>query len=312
MSEEYCFVPMVNGNVELYSLVNPSRPPYLFRSFGRPTAEPAISLNSVCWPTERGQMYVGQADSASMRYRIEAKGAITGAPVYGKNAIYFGSHDGYVYCIHEQSGNTIWRFTTGDRISKSPLLVGSQLFAITDVGSLFCLDAKTGAELWVAPGIRSFVSGNANRVYCMDRNGRLVAVDTKTGSRGATISALGLDVTVANQSSDRLIVGTSSGLIQCIREKSNHWPQYRDVNAVVEKKKPVRQLQKKNENDAKPAEGDAPAGDDPFNGGGEMPAAEGGDAAETPAAEGADPFGGGDGEKKKEKKPAAKDDDPFG
>ena len=223
--------------------------------------------------------------------------------------IFFGSHDGYVYGIQEHTGNTMWRITTGDRVSHSPLVVGAQVLAITDSGGLYSLSAADGSEQWVTSGIRSFVSGNKEHLYCLDRNGRIVVIDTKTGARGPSLMAWGLDVTVANASTDRLIVGTSSGLIQCIREKANHWPQYRDVNQTEVKRKPGQKAKPKKNPNAMPADGDAPAGDDPFAAG-DAPAADA-PAEEMPA--GDDPFGG-EGEKKpamKEDKPA-KDDDPFG
>ncbi len=303
VSEDSVFVPMISGAVERYVLDEPTRPPFIFRSYGRPSAQPVVSENSVTWPTESGNLYVGAAQEGGMRYRIQAKDAITSSPVFINEKLLFCSHDGYIYCVSEQRGNILWRFTTGEPISRSPLVIGDKVLAITDVGGLYCLSLEDGTEQWVSSGVRGFLSGNTDRVYCYDRTGNLQIIKTQTGNRMGMLTTVGLDVHVQNNLTDRLILGNSNGVLQCVREVGQHWPAYRDPtgNAPAEKKPPKKA--------AKPAPAaEEPAGDavDPF--GGDAPKAKPAEAAE------ADPFG--DGAAKGEAMPAKEDgaaaaEDPF-
>ncbi|MGV3608788.1 MAG: PQQ-binding-like beta-propeller repeat protein [Planctomycetaceae bacterium] len=304
VSEDSVFVPMISGAVERYQIDEPKRPPYIFKSFGRPSAQPVVSLNSVTWPTESGKLYVGYSQEGGMRYRIEAKDAITSAPVMSNDKILFCSHDGYVYCVSEARGSILWRFTTGERISQSPLVVGDTVFAITDVGGIFSLSLETGLENWVSSGVRGFIAGNAERIYCYDRTGNTHILSAKSGNRLGQLMTAGLDVKVQNGVTDRIIMGNSSGVLQCIREVGQYWPDYRDPDANV----PAAKKAAKKGAAAAPAAGAAEPADgvDPF----------GGDDAKKPAEAGAeDPFGDGaakgEAMPEKEEGGAASAEDPF-
>jgi hypothetical protein len=135
------------------------------------------------------------------------------------------------------------------------------VYAITDRDSLFCVGANAGEERWMTSGIRGFLAGNDDRIYCTDSAGNIALIDVKTGSRIGTVIANGSDLRLNNQQTDRIIIGSSNGLLQCLHESRLHWPV---VHAAMD---PKRLQQAKAKAAAPPvAAAAAPAGPvaDPF------------------------------------------------
>ena len=278
MSDGFIFVPMINGAVETYSVDNPKRPVTTHRSFGRTMVQPVVSMNSVAWPTSTGNLYVGFADGSGMRYRIQATDAINSAPAFlAPDKVFATSLDGYIYCLSEQRPSILWRFTTGEPISHSPVALVDTLYAITDRGNMYALGAEDGQERWVVGGIRSYLAGNEDRLYVKDLAGNLLILDAKSGSRLGSLGTSGLDLTTMNVQTDRIFLGTTTGLIQCFREMGKPFPV---VHMMHEPKKPAAQPALKPPGGAAPMP--MPPGADPF--------AVPGPAAPVPAPAGADPF----------------------
>ncbi len=225
LSAEMVFVPMINGAVEQYNINEPNRPVQVHRSFGHTFVQPVVSNEVVAWPTDKGNLYVGNANAAGMRFRMEAKDAISSAPAFLKpGKIFAASLDGYLYCVDEKRGGVLWRFTTGEPISHSPVAFGDTVYVVTDNGHMYAVSANDPVEKWVATGIESYLAGNEKRLYAVDQSGNLVILDTNSGSRIGTISSLGLDLRFLNIATDRIIVGTTSGVLQCLRETDRRWP----------------------------------------------------------------------------------------
>ena len=216
---------MISGAVESFVLDEPHRPTSMVKSFGRAMVQPVTSARSVAWPTDRGNLYVGFSDEPAMRFRVEARDRIDAAPSFlAPDKVLAASVDGTVYCIHEGKGNILWRFSAGAPITVTPVGIGDAVYAITDRGSLFSLGANEGEERWMTGGIRGFLAGNDERIYCSDTAGNVAVIDVKTGSRLGTVVAGSLDQRFSNKQTDRIILGTSSGLLQCLHESRLHWP----------------------------------------------------------------------------------------
>ena len=225
LTDELAFVPMIDGRVETFMLEDPKHPVAIYKSFGRAMVQPVVSFNSVAWPTDGGNLYVGLAREAGMRYRMQAKDAINSAPAFlPPNKVFATSLDGYLYCVSENKGNVLWRFTTGEPISHSPVALGSTVYVITDRGSMFAISATDGKEQWVQGGIRKYVAGNDKRLYCTDLGGNLTILETATGSKLGTIATGQVDMPYMNVDTDRIILASSTGLVQCFREANLPWP----------------------------------------------------------------------------------------
>ena len=261
LTDDYLFVPMIGGVMEQYQLEDHRLTPIIFKSFGRAMVQPVASANSVAWPTDRGNLYVSYANEASMRFRMEANNRISAAPSFLGDKLFTASMDGYVYCVDEAKGSIHWRFATGDAISTTPVALGESVYAITESGTLYSIAASDGSEKWISAGIKSYLAANDERIYCADISGNIAVIDLKSGSRLATVSASRLDVKFLNQKTDRIIVGDSTGLLQCFRESRLHWPIVHE--AIEPKKKAVPSLPTTPApGTTEPAPGTAPA--DPF------------------------------------------------
>ena len=168
------------------------------------------------------------------------------------------------------------------------MVLGESVYAITDRGNMFAIDANTAVEQWMTPNIRRYVAGNDQRLYCLDPRGDLVVLDRATGSMVGTIAAGQLDVPILNTQTDRIILASSSGLVQCFRESSRPWP---TVHYLI--KAPPRLSKPARTESTTPAEekSEAPpkTENDPFG----APAADpfGGAAPANPAPPASDPFG---------------------
>lgn len=225
MTDDYVFIPMVNGQVESFLLEDPSRPVGRYKSFGRTMVQPVVSSNSVAWPTDAGDLYVSLAHGPGLRFRTKVSAAISAAPAFlAPDKMYVTSLDGYIYCLSEQKGNILWRFTTGEPIRHSPVALGSMVYAISMRGNMYAIDANSAAERWVVGGIRSYLAGNDKRLYCLDDRGDLAILDAMSGSRLATLTGVASDVPILNPQTDRIFLVTSTGFVQCLRETNHPWP----------------------------------------------------------------------------------------
>lgn len=265
LTDEYVYIPTVTGAVEVYFLEDPKRPAAVFRSFGRTLVQPVVSYNSVAWPTDTGKLYVGLAHEPGLRFRLEAKQAINSAPAFGmEDRVFAASLDGYVYCLDERRGNVLWRFTTGEPITHSPVALGDVVYAITDRGNMYAIGIADGLERWMTPTVKSYIAGNDQQLYVMDSRGNLTILAAASGSRVGSIATTGIDEPFMNVQTDRLILATSTGLVQCLRSSNLRWPMvmnFDELAAPQGVKTPTKTPAPADAADPMPPAGDEP---DPF------------------------------------------------
>ncbi len=332
VTKEIVAVPTLNGAIESYR-VNQDRfhVPHIYRSQGKVFMQPVATDRSVAWATESGHMYVADGLSGKVRFRLEASDTIVGQPAYlTPRYIYAASVDGYLYCCDELNGNMLWRYSTDGTISQGPVAVGETVYVVTDGGELHAVDYKGGLlkevlspeemkadptkpapkkdftqiRRWpVVTGVSSIISVSPTRIYCQGRPGQMVIVDRNSGNIQGTMPIGMQDIVLHNQITDRLILGTSTGLLQCLHEAKLVQPYVHEVEAEkIKSKRPDVIVDAGDQPLDNPM--DMPADNDPF-GGGAKPAD---DPFGAPAE---DPFGAP--APKKDDKPApAPADDPFG
>lgn len=311
ISDTQIFVPLLRGLILAYSLKDPVTWPGRYGSHGRNQVQPILVGSSLVWPTDRNYLMVANADRPGLRYRLETQASIVCQPAFllatatatedadrkpedeAKDdgdvfaRLFVASLDGYVYCVHEKQGSLLWRFSVGEPISNRPLVLGDSVYAISDLGSLYSIGAQSGRENWAQKGeLSSFVAGSQTRLYCADRSGRLVAIDTQSGSPIATLGTEQLDFKFLNSVTDRIYLGTKTGRIQAWRESTNYWPLIHEGGS--------EKFQATKKKDATPPEAgedstdsateDPAAEPDPFSTGGAADAdAEAGAEADEPA-----------------------------
>ena len=288
VSDERVFVPMVGGTIEAYVVDDGRQPPWVYKARGRSVVQPVVAGTGVAWPTDKGDLYVAEANLTGIRYRLETTRPIVARPTHlPPNRIIVVSTDGYVYCIHESSGGLVWRFSAGEPIIKSAVVIDDAVFVVTDDDNLFRLSAATGLEQWWAPRIREVISASKSRLYCLGDTGRTTIFDMQTGGRLGSLSTELLDVQMVNYQTDRIFLGSSTGVIQCLREVEAEWPTIRSGGLEE-----IPEAEEAGTDSPDPAADDEPtpppaAMDDPFGAFGAEPA---GDTSDSEADPFADPF----------------------
>ena len=89
-------------------------------------------------------------------------------------------------------------------------------------------------------GIRRVISVSKDRVYAVADVGRMAILDLKSGARIAEIPTEEFDLRIANQSTDRIYLGTTTGMLQCLRETGHYWPHVHGM--ATESAKPKRKV----------------------------------------------------------------------
>ncbi|MBN1393888.1 MAG: PQQ-binding-like beta-propeller repeat protein [Pirellulales bacterium] len=222
-------------------------PPLFCRSHGRALVQPLVTRDDpggeyVVWPTDRGYLYFGRIDRALInafviKFRLETGSALATRPGYlppdpqviGDAGLVFGvSGDGFVYAVNEETGSTVWRFSTGEPIVETPALIGDRLYLATQLGGMYCLESKTGKNLWKTPAVVQFVAASAQRVYAVDRLGRLLIIDAGGGAQIDAVPIENVAEKIANIDTDRIYLYGRKGLIQCLREVEQVEPIFHD------------------------------------------------------------------------------------
>jgi PQQ-like domain len=288
LSERYAFVGLLNGQIEGYPLEDFKQPIWRHQSFGRIFYSPTITGEVVCWPTDRGYLYVAQANQPRVLYRVETNDEIVAPPAEWEPYLYVASRDGYLYCLHELSGAELWRVATGYPVVTQPAAVAGNTYVASEEPALHAVDSETGHPLWSVVGATQFVAMGAEHVYGTDRFGGLLIIDKKSGGViGRLVVGEGTRALV-NDQSDRIYLVNDSGLVQCLRERDAEEPTYYRLQMG---EKPAAEEETPEESpfvEEAPAEVFSPP-----------------EASEKPAADTGSPF------QPKEKEEDSEDDNPF-
>jgi outer membrane protein assembly factor BamB len=290
ISDNYVFVPMIGGTIEGYDIQDGHRPPWIYQGHGRALIQPVIAGTNVAWPTDAGHLYVAEANRTGIKYRIEAtKTIVARATALPPDRLITLSTDGYVYCLHASSGGLQWQFSTGEPLMKPAVVIGDAVFVVTDNDNLYRLSAATGQEVWWAPRVREVITASENRLYCIGDTGRMIIFDANSGGRLGMLSTEILDLKLVNYQTDRIFIGSTSGVIQCLREVQSEWPLIRAGGFEEDPDAKAKEAPTEPPEDAMEAETpEEPATADPFG------------------AESSDPFGTGSDSS------SDSTDDPFG
>ncbi|MBT4010968.1 MAG: PQQ-binding-like beta-propeller repeat protein [Planctomycetaceae bacterium] len=304
MVNKYVFVPSIQDRVEYYHLDRFNWTPDVLASSGRVVTQPAIGDQSIAWSTDRGNVYVAGTGRPKLWYRVDTIGKVIAPVAYQQPGQYVANClDGFVYCINERDGSSIWRQSLGESLVREPVIVRDRVYVISRNKTCFCLSMKTGDVQWSHPDITQIVSASGERLYALDRLGNLIVLNLKNGGHYTSLAAGKIDFVMVNAFTDRIYMGTRSGLIQCIHETHREFPMLH-VDEVVTDDVDDNDNNANPMNPANPMPPVAPPVANPFGGGAKPPAANPfGGGAKPPAA---NPFGGGGGAK-----PPAANNNPF-
>jgi outer membrane protein assembly factor BamB len=219
------FLPLVKGPLEGYPLpldenTKPEKilsPDYL-PTAGRLAGDPVATDAELIWAGDLDQInaHLFGEHAAELNHLVH-EGVTTGPAIFAPQ-VYLGTQLGYLIAYDAERLTEAWRFSTGSPIRLRPIAIGSAVFVLPEDGGMFALEPKTGEMLWFAPDPIQFVAASPQRVYTLDKFGRLTILDAKTGARAATFRLPESIKGLTNNQSDRLVLYTDQGLIQSLHE----------------------------------------------------------------------------------------------
>ena len=276
LSDTYAYVAMLNGRVEGYDLADPTAFVWQFQSVGRIFQSPTATGKVVSWPTNRGYLYVGQAESPRVLFRVETGEEIVTPPAERAPYLYVASLDGYLYCFDEKDGSELWRYATGFAITSTPAIVGDQVFVASEGPTLHAVEADTGKPMWRTDGVAQFVARGAQQVYGVNSHGALIIIDPQTGDVVGRLTTESPLTGIVNDKTDRIYLVNDRGLVQCFYElgadePTNYRMQPDEADEDASAEQPAESIEAPTpgepvESTESPFESDEAEEEDPFGG----------------------------------------------
>ena len=170
----------------------PSGPPaWRFESRTLLEFPPAVHDGLVVIGNNAGRVYAFDADDGELRWARRQPGEIASSPAITRNAVFMASMDGSLV-RYGRAGTPQWTFSTsGSPIESSPLVVGGRVYVGAHDGRLHAVDARTGRARWTfqAPAaIKGSAALAGDLVVVGDYSGKVHALDARTGSERWTYS----------------------------------------------------------------------------------------------------------------------------
>jgi outer membrane protein assembly factor BamB len=222
VSEERIYIPTFAGAIESYPIKAGNEHGFRFsttyRSKGTIEEPPVLAGENLIWGTHDGGVYSVTADKLQAIFRFSTRGQITAGLGYWPPLVYAASADGYIYGIDENTGKRAWQFSSGSPSRDMPVPLDGNVYAISELSGMFCLTADRGLQRWFTRDVAQFISASPTRLYTADGSGRLMVLDRQSGAHLDSMPTELLPIKVLNIQTDRIYLGTATGIVQCLRE----------------------------------------------------------------------------------------------
>ena len=149
VSDDFVFVPKVDGNLEVYSLDKPRAwsevrsisdtqfPVWRFNSHGKTMIQPTIFDGVFGWSNDRATFYVARIKPMEILFRLETFEDVVVPPIKIGSFLYVVSADGYLYKVSTKTGDIRWRFSTGTPLIYRPISRDGFVYISTPQGGLY-------------------------------------------------------------------------------------------------------------------------------------------------------------------------------
>jgi outer membrane protein assembly factor BamB len=198
---------------------NPLRP-ISIDAGGRVESSPVPYDGGVLWCTTAGTLVANvPAESEWKRMEFDLGAPLVGPLVVRGTTIFAATTNGDLARIDDAPEKDVhdlsatWNIVLPAPPDGGPLLSGETLVvSLGDEGTL-AVSAATGEHLWRSCVAGRLVATTGNRVWCVDRVGRLVSLDLATGVTSEWMCLGSFTLPVTNTFSERLILASPDGLL---------------------------------------------------------------------------------------------------
>lgn len=255
MDEYSFFIPLMDGSVAGYSLktlTHLERFGNLPAGVARPMAWRFVCGDRVRFSPVPGTEAIAVATESGSLHAMHGTGAQAGKALYqlllrspmsaplvsvrrgSKESLIAVSADNRVFSIGFTRGaRMLWTWPLSRPVTETPVAIGDDVFITTNGSGLIVLSLDEGRPQtaedgtpWNVANISAVLAVSAGRVYAVDNNNLLLAIDRKTGQVAGRVSAHEHPVRVRNSLTDRIFLSTAAGGVVCLAEKDSDFATY--------------------------------------------------------------------------------------
>jgi hypothetical protein len=193
--------------------------PRTFDSAG-PVERPVRALGKgIAWTTNGGVLVTLQPTDVDWdRFEFALNSPAVDTPITRGDAVFAATTAADLARVDfVESGSrglrTGWHVVLDAVPDAGPFLGGDTLVVSLGESGLAAFSAETGAALWRSPVAGRVLAVVGDRVWIIDRTGRLAGIDLATGERRERLCLGGFSFPVVNADSDRLILASPDGLL---------------------------------------------------------------------------------------------------
>jgi outer membrane protein assembly factor BamB len=186
--------------------------------------QPLLTQQFVVLAGSKGTFLASAKVARQVYYSFEAEAPISSQISQVGDVAYVPASDYRVYALNLESGKVLWYFTGGAPILRIPAVNDEDVYVAPARGGLFRLQRATGDVVWQRPNADRFLAANRKFVYAADTSGRLLVLDRARGTELGVYDVRDFNVPIHNEITDRLLLGSHSGLLLCLHDRSYPTP----------------------------------------------------------------------------------------
>ncbi|HVV98770.1 MAG TPA: PQQ-binding-like beta-propeller repeat protein [Planctomycetaceae bacterium] len=199
-----------------------------FRTSAEITVPAIMSGKYVLFASTNGSLYSVTNEERKLVFQFETNAPVSAPLARWRDTVLLASEDSRLYALDVNTGAIRWQFVTGLRISDAPRVIENELYLTPNLGGIYRLNPADGTQQWPGPQTRAvnFVGANPVNVFATDKNGNLLVLSRENGAVQGSIPMDRFNILLPNDRNDRLYMGTTGGMIICMRERDREYPIY--------------------------------------------------------------------------------------
>ena len=207
------------GRVDGKKQSSESLRPIAIEAGGHIDQSPLAFGDGILWCTTHGMLVaIEPTQTGWQRNEFFLNSPPAGIPVVRDSSIFAATSTGDLARLDalDQGGGGLrmtWRVFLDDLPDDGPLVSGDRVIVSLGESGIAAYSAENGASLWHSPMAGRVLAVSGDRVWCLDRVGRLSSLDAATGERRERLCRGAFSFSVVNRTTDRLILASPDGVL---------------------------------------------------------------------------------------------------